>query len=277
MTVVIPGTTICCVDCSAYDLAARALAVSMAQCRFEHAILFTDRPMDVVGVEVRLIPAIASTADYSQFLLKELRHHITTEFVLVTQWDGYVIDGREWRPDFQTYDYIGARWPHVPGIEVGNGGFSLRSRRLLEACGDERFVVSHPEDAAICVSNRRFLEREKGIRFAPPELAERFSFERTRDGWPHFGFHGLFNLPFVMADEELPGFVAAMPARIAWMGELFEALLAYMATGRVREARTIWHWMTRHRPEAEMVSFMRQHVRPLDACENIIAALTAAG
>lgn len=277
MTVVIPGTTICCVDCSAYDLAARALAVSMAQCRFEHAILFTDRPMDVAGVEVRLIPAIASTADYSQFLLKELRHHITTEFVLVTQWDGYVIDGREWRPDFQNFDYIGARWPHVPGIEVGNGGFSLRSRRLLEACGDERFIVSHPEDAAICVSNRHFLEREKGIRFAPPELAERFSFERTRDGGPHFGFHGLFNLPFVMADEELPGFVAAMPARIAWMGELFEALLAYMATGRVREARTIWHWMTRHRPEAEMVSFMRQHVRPLDACENIIAALTAAG
>lgn len=277
MTPTIPDTTICCVDCSAHELAARALVVSMAQCRFDQALLFTDRPMQVAGVEVRVIPTIASTADYSQFLLKELRHHITTEFVLVTQWDGYVIDGREWRSDFLTYDYIGARWPHVPGVEVGNGGFSLRSRRLLEACGDERFVMGHPEDAAICVNNRHFLETEKGIRFAPPEVAERFSFERTRDGGPHFGFHGLFNLPFVMADEELPGFVAALPPRVAWMGELFEALLAYMATGRVKEARIVWHWLKQQRSEADMVDFMRQNVRPQDACENIIAALTAAG
>lgn len=276
MVVAIPDTTLCCVDCSAYELAARAMSISLAQCRFDRAILFTDVPMNVAGVEVHRIPTIGSIDEYSQFLLKDLRHHITTRFALVIQWDGYVIDASQWRSDFHDYDYIGARWPHVPGIEVGNGGFSLRSRRLLDACADERFVVSNPEDAAICINNRTFLERQMGIRFAPPDVAERFSFERTRDSGPHFGFHGLFNIPNVMPDAELSAFLAALPARVAWMGELFEVLLVYATTGRRNEARKTWRWATQFRAEAEMVSFLREHVRPSDAGEWIICELTAA-
>ena len=46
-----------------------------------------------------------------------------------------MLDGAAWRPEFLDYDYIGAVWPHVlDKYNVGNGGFSLRSKALLEAC-----------------------------------------------------------------------------------------------------------------------------------------------
>jgi len=48
----------------------------------------------------------------------------------------------------------------------------------------------HPEDIALCVWNKDLLEKE-GIRFAPPELAAKFSIEG--EDWIYekqFGFHG---------------------------------------------------------------------------------------
>jgi len=42
------------------------------------------------------------------------------------------------------------------------------------------------------------LESDFGIRFAPPEIAARFAYERARPTAPTFGFHGLFNFPKAM-------------------------------------------------------------------------------
>jgi hypothetical protein len=118
------------------------------------------------------------------------------------QWDGFVLDATQWAPQFLEYDYVGAPWPQFSdGRDVGNGGFSLRSRRLLEACRDPRFRAAHPEDVAICRLNRDLLEREHGIRFADRSTAERFAFERTEPDGPTFGFHGVFNMiPALGAD-----------------------------------------------------------------------------
>src|SRR6185503_18873241 len=110
------------------------------------------------------------------------------------QWDGFVIDAGSWREQFLEFDYIGAPWlQFADGYDVGNGGFSLRSRRLLEACAGADFIPSHPEDVAICRTNRPMLEKMHGIRFADAQLAETFAFERTAPR-PSFGFHGAFNL-----------------------------------------------------------------------------------
>ena len=48
----------------------------------------------------------------------------------------------------------------------GNGGFSLRSRRLLQALQDPRIALSVVEDETICRTFRPLLERDYGIRFA---------------------------------------------------------------------------------------------------------------
>jgi hypothetical protein len=96
---------------------------------------------------------------YSAFMLYALEYFIETDFVLVTQPDGWVLDGANWRDEFFDFDYIGA--PSVTGLVIEpdgrqdlynfyrwqahlgrsgvtvrpvlNGGFSLRSRRFLSA------------------------------------------------------------------------------------------------------------------------------------------------
>jgi hypothetical protein len=114
-----------------------------------------------------------------------------------------VVDAEQWDPAFLEYDYIGAPWPQFDdGRDVGNGGFSLRSRKLLDACRAPEFVQSHPEDIAICRTNRTLLERQFGIRFADRATAARFSFERSKECAETFGFHGVFNMVSILGPDE---------------------------------------------------------------------------
>ena len=177
----------------------------MDQVLFGDAVLFTDSgPPDAPeGLRVVPIPRLTSSRAYSDFVLTGLAEHIRTEHCLVVQWDGFVLDGGQWDPGFLDFDYIGAPWPQfTDGHDVGNGGFSLRSRRLLELCRSPGFVASHPEDVAVGRANRAMLEREHGITFAPRGVAERFAFERTAPAGPTFGFHGVFNMIPVLGDEQ---------------------------------------------------------------------------
>jgi hypothetical protein len=115
-----------------------------------------------------------------------------------------------WTNDFLQYDYIGAAWPHHPDTPVGNGGFSLRSVKLLEALESPRITKRHPEDVCICDDNKATLENQFGIRFAPTNVAEQFAVERTE--WhPVFGFHGFFNFGKALSPKELQDFINLLP------------------------------------------------------------------
>src|SRR5690348_1078892 len=52
------------IDCSTPGLAAEAMRLSLAQCAFGDAILFTDTAVTVTGVRVVPIPRIASESEY---------------------------------------------------------------------------------------------------------------------------------------------------------------------------------------------------------------------
>lgn len=166
--------------------------VDFADCLFfTHAVEAASLP----DIRVISVERFLSAKDYSEFLLRGLVRHVRTEHCLIVQWDGFVLDAAQWDPRFLEFDYIGASWPQFrDGHDVGNGGFSLRSRRLLEACLDPRFSGGHPEDVTICRENRRFLEESHGIRFADCSTADRFSFERAIPAGSTFGFHGVFNM-----------------------------------------------------------------------------------
>jgi hypothetical protein len=181
-----------------------AIAASMEQICFAEVLLFTDsRTVQLPGeVQVKTIAPLRSGRSYSEFLLNNLAPHVRTEHCLIVQWDGFVLDARQWKSGFLDFDYIGALWPQFDdGHNIGNGGFSLRSRRLLEACASERFSRSHPEDVAICRLNRNLLEQEYGIRFADRKTADRFSFERSRPSKRTFGFHGIFNMISAIGED----------------------------------------------------------------------------
>lgn len=81
--------------------------------------------------------SLASHDAYLAFVLRGLAGTVTTSHVLVAQWDGWVSGPAAWNPALLEWDYIGAPWPSLDAaagkVEVGAGGFSLRSRRLLDA------------------------------------------------------------------------------------------------------------------------------------------------
>ena len=204
----IPDTTLCCIDCSNHALAVRALQLTLSGCEFPRAMFFTDRKVDPGPVETVIIDPIQSLDDYARFVMKRLLPYIDTDYVLLIQWDGYVVNARAWSDQFLLYDYIGARWPHealnIPADRaVGNGGFSLRSKTLLQALQDPRVIAAHPEDGAICLTHRQYLEQQYGIAFAPDATADRFSFEHIETAAPTFGFHGQINITRFVDDEAI--------------------------------------------------------------------------
>ena len=196
----------------------KAIERSSKYIKFCKYILITDEYFDHSFIECKIISKIKSLAEYSVFCIKELHKYIDTSFCLLVQPDGFVTNPLMWTNDFLHYDYIGAPWDmllsqralhqslnqyikdlnQVP-IIVGNGGFSLRSKKLLELCAKLDYSITNaniPEDNFICITSRELLKGH-GIKFAPVSVACRFALERPINlNWNHinlesyFGVHG---------------------------------------------------------------------------------------
>lgn len=193
----LPQVTLCAVTSVNVAATMRALEASAAQVDFAQILLLTDAAVCPVHPAIRVVPIapLRSSAAYSNFLLTRLVDHVDTSHCMIAQWDGHLLDARRWDPAFLNYDYIGASWPQFDdGHDVGNGGFSLRSRRLMDLCRAPQFVPVHPEDVAIARTNRLWLDAQ-GIRFAPRDLADAFAAERAGELATSFGYHGAFNMP----------------------------------------------------------------------------------
>ena len=272
----IPATTLVCVDCQYPGLALRALRLTLDQCRYPAVKFFTDATGIAAQLDPRIelvpIPRIASVDAYSRFMIKELLPHVTTDFVQVVQWDGYVINGPAWSGAFQQYDYIGARWWfREEGRDVGNGGFSLRSRRLLEALQDPDVVVEGPEDLLICDAYRDMLAQRHGIRVAPASLARSYAFEGDRPNLQAFGFHRLFNFPLLYDEAALANLLAQLPAGGFRSAEALSTVRRLWDLGRTPEAL---RYATRFRSEAEGAGSLVGELRA--EFEELAAALAAA-
>ena len=237
----LPGVTLCCIDTANPELALRALRLSTAGIRFGRALFLTDRAHEIAGVEVRHIERLASRLAYSELVLKKLVDHIDTPHVLLIQWDGYVIHPDAWRDEFLACDYLGAKWSWHDGSQsVGNGGFSLRSRKLLGALCDARIQLAGPEDETICRAFRPLLEKEHGIVFGSEALADAFAFEASYPLGRPFGFHGLFNFCRFVPAGELPELVRWFTPEIARSLQLLQLGRNCVALGQWRAAEAIF-------------------------------------
>ena len=134
---------------------------------------------------------------------------------------------------------------------MGNGGFSLRSRRLLQALLDPDVVVTHPEDEAVCVVNRQLLESRHRVRIAPLQVAQRFSYERVAPAAPTFGFHGLFNFARELSAPELSSIIRSLPDRLSRGLDAHDLCTTLIRAGRLDDARALldkrWHLGMRDR------------------------------
>src|SRR4029077_2999099 len=120
------------------------------------------------------------------------------------------------------------------------GGFSLRSRRLLEALRDTRIVLTEAEDVTTCRTFRTLLEREHAIRFATERQADQFAFEAAYPIGLPFGFHGLYNFCRVVPEDELTGLVAHFTPAIARSPKLAQFGRNCLALGQWRAAAAIF-------------------------------------
>ena len=237
----LPGVTLCCIDTVNHELALRALRRSSEGIRFGKTCFITDRRIEEPGIVSRVILPLVSRDAYSEFVLKSLLTHIDTPHVLLVQWDGYAINPAAWRNEFLEVDYIGAKWFwHTDDMRVGNGGFSLRSRKLLEALQDARIVLAEAEDVTIGRTYRPLLEREHGIRFATEAQADAFAFEAAYPIGKPFGFHGLFNFCRVVPPDELAALVRHFTPEIARSPQLAALGRNCLAMGQWRAAAAIF-------------------------------------
>jgi len=189
------------------------LAMEICQTSFEFVEVKLLTSLEAKGVDnIVKIKAINSTEEYSHFIIHDLDKYVDTEHVLIIQYDGFILNPKAWTDEYLKYDYIGAPWlvadwsisnfgfpiELLGKFVVGNGGFSLRSKKMLSVTAKLAAVGElekyHPEDVSVCVYYRKLLE-DNGLKFAPVDLARQFSFEsedKEHYSWNNqFGFHGL--------------------------------------------------------------------------------------
>lgn len=192
------NVTLLGIDCVDINRLIQAAQICAENFEFADIKLLTSLPSDNPHI-VKIAP-LNSIEAYSEFCIQNLNSYVDTDFVLLIQYDGFILNPGAWCSDFLDYDYIGAPcWvEEEKRFVVGNGGFSLRSKRLLEVLQNDVRIppIPHgePEDIYISMKLCKYLE-SIGIRFAPVKLAKQFSFEANEiDGveWSNqFGFHGL--------------------------------------------------------------------------------------
>jgi len=227
--------SISCVETIQHEKAIYAIEKTLKCLDVSKVYWFSNIPFPKeVGCEVvniRIAPFLRGKKfheAYSYLTLDLMPEIVDTDYNLIVQHDGFALNKAAWNKSFLDYDYIGAEvsvWFHDRKM-IGNGGFSLRSKKLYQAIKSigmkyhfddllvEQFepifllqnlkykphIRGFAEDYIICVMYRERLKDEYGIKFAPVEIANQFStgdsFKITDvNEWAKlnksFGFHGI--------------------------------------------------------------------------------------
>ena len=139
----LPNVTLLGADCVNIERLILAMDISEKEIEFGAVKLLTSLPTE--DKRKVAIPYIGSIEEFSRFCIEDLNNYVDTDYVLLVQYDGFILNPKSWTYEFLKYDYIGA--PRAVGMlelddfprelnngkwVVGNGGFCLRSKKLLE-------------------------------------------------------------------------------------------------------------------------------------------------
>lgn len=194
----LPNVTVIIADTKNYGRAAYAIVKTLEQIKPAKTVWLTDIDYNHPDVEVIKIPPIKDKADYSRIITKDLNKYFDTTHCLLIQHDGYCIHGDAWNDEFYKWDFIGAPWIYPdPERNMGNDGFSLKSKRLCDILANDPFIeIVEPCDEILGRLYRRYLEQKYDIKYAPEELADTFSYELRTPICKTLGFHGYFHAPY---------------------------------------------------------------------------------
>ena len=220
MKLQLPQVTLLAIDTVTHDLTRMALEECLRHADFGSVLYFSDKEI-LPGAEWHGTEAFHSMDEVGRALWYEAPPAIQTSHFLFIHYDSWIVNPEAWDETFLQYDYIGAPWWYRDDCNVGNGGFSLRSaalsRRIASDPNEYRFAS--PEDDTLCRCYGPALKAD-GFKFAPTHVAAGFAFERVRpidvDGHriPTFGFHGMYNWPDVLNDDQIGERLAKAPAYV---------------------------------------------------------------
>lgn len=233
----LPDVTLVLIETREHDLAELALRDCERKVVFGDVLVFTDRVSQFQRADRRVIPVPDwdKKIGWSKCFWMDVPLHVRTSHALCIQWDSWVVDTGAWQDEFLQYDFVGAPWWYQDGLNVGNGGFCLRSARMMRYIRKNRSsypVVTDLDDDLFCRRYRPGLQAA-GFEWAPEPIAQAFAFEIVRPNKEqrHFGFHAVYNFNYgCEGDEER----ALERARIMRKSEYFTKSNPYLWGGMVK-------------------------------------------
>ena len=171
--------------------------------KFGEKIIYTYKKptVDTQDFKIVLIPEIKY--DYfSEFVLLNYSKLFNTEYMINFHHDGFIQNPSSWDNSFFDYDYIGAPMHNFGFLLNGNGGFSLRSKKMMDVVSElykqNNLLKNIPEDVVISIFLKDILNNID-IKFAPLEKCVKFSLEHhlvfnETKFEESFGFHEIEKL-----------------------------------------------------------------------------------
>lgn len=200
------NTTLLFVETRAHEITQRVIEDCVSKAEFGDILIYTDQQerIPVAGARYIHVPDFPNKKLAGQFYYGQAMANVTTDFALMLEWDAGIFDASKWKPEFFNYDYIGAPWNVRPGDhqDVGNGGFTLMSKRLGHYAVENFRKFPVYTDWDLCRVQRQHYEKA-GFKWPTADLAGFFSWELTRRNPEHFGFHGAFTWPTVLPNDEI--------------------------------------------------------------------------
>lgn len=206
MKLSLPSVTLMAIDCIDANRAINVLEHCKKMADFGAVKLLTHIPVQYQH-RVRIKP-LNSLIAYSIFMLTKVHEFIETDHVLIVQRDGWILNPESFNPAWLDLDFIGPIF--VQYDKVGSGGFSLRSKRLMQNVAyntpewnwtqkqaeEIQETRGYYEDGVICLSNLyskfKIANIEQSAQFAqggnrnPQYFRDRpFGFHRT---WQQINF-----------------------------------------------------------------------------------------
>jgi hypothetical protein len=163
---------------------------------FNKIVFVSSYKPNVDGVEHVPINPITHN-EYNKWCLHELNDYVNTDYCLSFQDDGFPINPELWDDIFFNYDYVGAPCKTTDGIlyaeeQIGGGGFTLRSKKLLEYTKTIEYDYSTNEDTIISLIKRNEIVN-LGMKICPHNIARKFVVQNPLDEnhtiETSFGFH----------------------------------------------------------------------------------------
>lgn len=179
MRLQLPSVSLICIDCVDANRAARVVERCTQKADFGAVKLLTSLETDYPHVKIMPLNSLIA---YSIFMLTKVHEYVETEHMLIVQRDGFILNPGSFDVRWLELDYIGPLF--VQYDKVGSGGFSLRSKRIMQDIsqkivttwdGTQRHAdeiqatLKYYEDGVLCLS-----EFGKNYKIATLEQAANF-------------------------------------------------------------------------------------------------------